>query len=545
MTARRRNIAIACVVLVASLAALRFLPEPPHTKRHERVVNARGMPLRVVMFTPDPAPARGPAVVLAQPVNTPTEYGDALTMELLAEGYRVLSFDWRGWEPGENRQFARAGSPEVLLLDMTAAIQYLRTLPEVNGDRIALTGHSAGGTLAIQAGTLDPRIKAVAPIGMEADVTPNSPRNLLWALGLYDEFRTPLRMLDYFHRSADTEAGINVTVGDFAAGTARRLGVSPTADHFTELRDRTIHREIVNWFNLATGKPTADRMFSMQLRQWPTLLGWWAGLLLAIWTSLELLRLASATWPARAVPVIALVAIWALALVWNWDPISRKNAMQLLVIATPVVGFLHRRARELPQTNPRAGRGGQILRTAALVWLSLLLTLVVNNVGSYFLKPAFLLWVPVFAVQHLLDMVYTYTLIYPHSLLFAPAAEGAVMPRLWISFLLVAEVVSPGILLASVGRLFRRGKRPSVSKSGRRSVVAAGVLVGLLATLGVVVILRLQQGFLTADSAWAAGRFLLRFAVLPIVVFRALRLLARRRRAAEGIRDPGEGSGAG
>jgi len=45
-------------------------------------------------------------------------------------------------------------------------------------------------------------------------------------------------------------------------------------------------------------------------------------------------------------------------------------------------------------------------------------------------------------------------------------------------------------------------------------------------------VLRLQQGFLTADSAVAAGRFLLRFAVLPIVLYVALARLTRRRAVA-------------
>lgn len=531
MGTRRRNIAIACAVLAASMVLLHFLPEPPHTKRFERITNTRGMPLRVVIFTPDPAPSKSPAVVVAQPVNTPTEYGDALTMELLTEGYRVLTFDWRGWEPAENRQFARTGTPEILLLDMNAAIEYLRTLPEVDGDRIALTGHSAGGTLAIQAGTLDPRIRAVAAIGMEADVTPTSPRNLLWALGLYDEFRTPLRMLGYLHRSANTEAGINVTVGDFGAGTARRLGVSPTADHFTELRDRNLHREIVQWFNEANGKRVADRMYWMQLREWPLLLGWWAALLLSIWVPLELLRQSSASWPTRGVPALALGAVWGLTLSHTGNPTLGKSLIQLLVIAMPIVTFLQTRPQKAPESTPSAGRGRRILQTAGLVWLSLLLTLVVNNVGSYFLKPAFLLWVPVFAVQHLVDMVYTYTLIFPHSLLFAPVAEGAVMPRLWVSILLVAELLSPGVLLGTAVRVFRRGRRSPTAEPRRRSLITGGVLVGLLVTLSVVVLLRLQQGFLTADSAWAAGRFLLRFTLLPIVLYQALRLLGRSRKA--------------
>jgi hypothetical protein len=40
-------------------------------------------------------------------------------------------------------------------------------------------------------------------------------------------------------------------------------------------------------------------------------------------------------------------------------------------------------------------------------------------------------------------------------------------------------------------------------------------------------VLRLQQGFLTADSALAAGRFLLRFTILPIVLFLGLQRLTR------------------
>ena len=526
MTTRARKLAIAGTVFAISSLGVWALREPSHQVRYERLANARRMPLRVVVFTPDPRPTtKFPAVVLAQPVNTPTEYGRALTMELLAEGYCVLTFDWRGWEPAENRQFARVGTPETLLLDMASAVDYIRRQPGVDAERIAVTGHSAGGTLAIQVATADPRIAAVAAMGMEADVTPTRPRNLLWALGLYDEFRTPLRMLDYFHASANTAAGNDVTVGDFRQGTARRLGVTPTADHFTELQDRILHREIVNWFNQAMGKPETTRGFGMQIRQWLMLLAWLAALLLIIWSLLELVRGPRAPWVARTVPALGLAMIWGLARLSIWDLSLRKDAIQLLVIAALVVGLAQRASAAQPV--PPTSTGRKALRLGVLVWLSVVLTLVVNNVASYFFEPAFLLWIPVFAVQHLADLTYVYTMVYPHALFFTPSPLGLLVPRLWIYLLLVAEVLAPGAVLGTLARLARHSGRQEMRPTRRVSVVALVILAGLFGLLGVVVVLRLQQGFLTADSALAAGRFLLRFTILPIVLFLGLQRLTR------------------
>jgi hypothetical protein len=524
-----RRFLIASCLLVGSLLGTIALREPRYQKSFHRLTNSRGMPVRIVLFKPlVPPNSRTPGVVLAQPVNTPTEYGRALTLELVREGYEVLTFDWRGWEPNENRQFVRLGTPEILLLDVRAAVSYLRSLPDVDGERIAVAGHSAGGTLAIEAGTLDPKIIAVAAIGMEADVTPAAPRNLLWALGLYDEFRTPLRMLDYFHESSSTAAGINTTVGDFRRGTARRLGVSPTADHFTELQDRRLHREIVSWFNQATNKPPPTRGFWMQIRQWFLLLAWWATLLVAIWGQQGLVRIWSAPWAARIFPALSLGVIWGIAHTASADPLLRKNIIQLLLVATVVAGFLHRRQTSRSQPSPSIGRARRVLRVGVLVWLSILLTLLINNLASYYLQPAFLIWIPVFAIQHFLDLAYVYIFVYPSSLFFAPAPAGVLVPRLWVSLLFAAEIIAPGVLLGTITRSVLRRRRAEPPGRRRVPMLTMGILLGLFAVLGTIVVLRLQQGFLTADSALAAGRFLLRFAVLPVVLFLAMQRASRR-----------------
>lgn len=65
-------------------------------------------------------------------------------------GFRVFSFDYRGFGNSEKKKLTNEG----LAADAYAALQYLRSRPDVDPDRIVIYGHSMGGVYAMAAGAL-------------------------------------------------------------------------------------------------------------------------------------------------------------------------------------------------------------------------------------------------------------------------------------------------------------------------------------------------------------------------------------------------------
>jgi alpha/beta superfamily hydrolase len=525
--------------LALALLSLR-VPEPAHRVEYLRISNSRQMPLWIVVYSPGPLPAScAPAAIICEPFNSPAECSRLLALELVKSGFTVLTFDWHGRGPQENRGLLRSAVMGAARADVAAAAAYLRALPQVDPDRIAITGHSVGGTLAIEAAAEDPRMVAVASIGMEADVTPDRPHNLLWAVGLYDEFRVLNRMRDVFQASAASAAMEGVTVGDFRRGTARRLAVSPTADHFTELQDRGIHREVVKWFREAAGLPETPSGLRMETQTALWLLAWLSTLVAALLT----VRVVAGgnRWLLRAVVGGALLGVILLGRTRGGHYWLAAAGIEWLLLLTLCGGFLSTR-------HPEALRQGARLavKVGLVVWASLLLTLMVNNLSYYWQHPVYFLVFPEFAIRHALDGLYVYLLIYPSPFLFSICSPEAIVLRAWVYILMAVELLSPSILLGALARLARRPvSAPSVAVrdsvghrrpagGAKRRWVSVAVLLVLLGVLAGVSWMRLEQGFLTRESLWAAVRYLARFCVLPILIFTLLwRWLARRRAAPE------------
>jgi len=509
--------AIWVLALVCVLAAV-AISVPQYRLEYKAIHNQHGKPLWIIIYWPEPQVTRSvPAVVICQPFNDPPEYAHLLALELVHDGFVVLTFDWRGQNIEENRQLLRNNALPVLQDDVTSSIAHLRTSKSIDPMRIMVAGHSVGGTLAILSGAADPTIAGVVSIGMEADVTPESPRNLLWAQGLYDEFRVLNHMREVFQASTHTVAMEETIVGDFKQGTARMLGVSGTADHFTELQDSGIHRMVVDWFRLAAGMPPNPRFYFMELRSLLLLVAWIASLLGAIMT----LRIycSPESKYLRLIPIFSVCAMICLSHVSGGYFLYAADGNLWALVLALLAGFIVKR----PAESFRFG----VLYLAkffGILWASLLLTLMVNNIGNYIQHPRFLVLLPEFAIRHALDGLYAYVLVYTRPLVFSLYSPQGMDLRYWVFLIPVIEIINPGILLGSItwAMKFRTLEiKPSVDTIPvkRTSLISIVFLVFLLGGLVTVSWLRLQQGFLTAESAIAALRFLMRFTVLPVLIF--------------------------
>jgi dienelactone hydrolase len=503
--------------LVFALLTL-LVPAPPYRLEYTRIKNGRGMPLWVIVYYPEPAKfARAPGAIICQPLNDSPEYSRMLDLELVHDGFVVLAFDWRGRTPQENRQLLRVETQETVRSDVAAAVAYMRSLPEVDPKNVVIAGHSVGGTMAIEEGMADLTIKAVVSVGMEADTTPHEPRNLLWALGLYDEFRGLSRMREVLKESTGQNVLEETTVGNFADGTARRLGVSPSSDHFTELQDREIHRMVVDWFRQAVGLPARTRPMWMETRGLLIVLAWMAALTGALLT-LRRFALDSPhrAWILRGAIAAAMVGVILLSRVRGLWFIQATDAVFVLALLALFSGVLCSLDAE---TYRRTWRKGW--RIGLVLWASLLVTFLVNNLPFYFHTPRYLFWFPEFAPRHLLDLMDGYVFAYARPILFSVYAPDQLSPRLWVYAMMAIMLAYPEILAVVIARLRRPSAKPSTAAKPV-SPVSLVLLIVVLIFLGAVVWLRIGQGFLTRDSAIAAGRYMLRFTVLPFFVFALL-----------------------
>ena len=512
---------LASLFLVTALAGLLAWTRLASFDRYPVVLkNARDMPLRVVVFEPhyvQGGQRPRPAVLVCQPVNSPPEAGLALILEFVRRGMLVVTFDFRGAAPGENRSLLRENLLAITALDAAAALDYLVRRPDVDRARIGLIGHSVGGTLALRAGIEQPWVRATVAVGIAGDVTKTRPQNLLWLVGLYDEFR-PLSEMQQVMESSNNEgiAEIERTTGDFGQGTARRLSVTTTADHFTEFSNHGTAVRAVEWFTSAFEGRAAPRP-RLAVAPWfyacyslAFLFGW---LLLVRRVRPARLRLFTAAIGALAaalvlVPLPRLALLRADLALWSLALLLAVNARSK-ILSTGATGRLASRAAWL----------------TLLGWLSLLITLAVNQVAYFWRYPHLLVGLPAFPFWHATGLLNYYLFVYPRGLLFV-SYTGAVLRPGWLFWgILAMELVRPGLVLGGLWTLAQRfaPRRDKTAALERRKWVAWLLVLALFGALAAIVSIRAAQGFVDQESLRLAGWVILRFAVLPFFIFALLK----------------------
>jgi uncharacterized protein len=122
----------------------------------------------------------GACIVMAAGGGVPKEPGtDPFASPFHQAGFSVLAFDYRrlGESGGQPRQIIRIGEQ---LADWRAAIEFARTLPEVDPARVAIWGYSLSGGHVFPVAARDPRLAAAiahAPLADGQAAMPNAMRH--------------------------------------------------------------------------------------------------------------------------------------------------------------------------------------------------------------------------------------------------------------------------------------------------------------------------------------------------------------------------------
>jgi dipeptidyl aminopeptidase/acylaminoacyl peptidase len=142
---------------------------PTAPGRHDVTLPGSGATVGGVLYRPDAAEPRPAVVVLHgwQPAGT---NGAALVepraRAYAGAGYVALALSLRGWPPSGGVDDCGLRQPD----DVARAVEWLRALPGVAADRVAIVGFSQGGQVALLAAANDARLAAVVAYYPVTDV---------------------------------------------------------------------------------------------------------------------------------------------------------------------------------------------------------------------------------------------------------------------------------------------------------------------------------------------------------------------------------------
>lgn len=204
---------------------------------------------------PPPRAERKPAVVVMHGFAGDRASMSGLSRRLADAGYAVLAFDATGH--GENRnRFARS-TPRAddFAADFGAAVDFLREWPFVDGERIAVLGHSMGARAALDYATRDSGIDAAVLIsGGSRTEGPFPPANALFLYASADPQRIRERSETAAARLAQVERlAIDSTHGDPRRRNAVRLALVPGANHQDVVWSEKTVAETLAWLDASFG----------------------------------------------------------------------------------------------------------------------------------------------------------------------------------------------------------------------------------------------------------------------------------------------------
>lgn len=268
----------------------------------------------VSVFRPASASGKRPVVLVNHGFAGSQQLMLSFSLSLARSGYIAVAFDYlghgRNLAPLTGDVTRVEGATQKLVEQTREVADYAVGLPDASGE-LALLGHSMASDIIVRYAATDPRVRATIAVSMfSTAVTPDAPENLLVIVGGLEGFLKTEALRVQGLVTEDPKEG--VTVGDFAAGNARRVVFADGVEHVGVLYSEESLREAVRWLNNVFGGNKVE----ITGGRGPAILALVLGLSLLAWPLSHFLprvarpaRGASLAWsallPAGLIPAIA------------------------------------------------------------------------------------------------------------------------------------------------------------------------------------------------------------------------------------------------
>ncbi|MGK7875656.1 MAG: alpha/beta hydrolase [Xenococcaceae cyanobacterium] len=478
------------------------------------------------IYTPKTTPTPQPVMILCHGINNSKEMMAPLAVELARHGIAAIAFDFGGF--GESYQLpAQLKSLDNLeantLADAQAVLAFVRRHPErFDPSRIGIGGHSMGGNTALKLARMEPQLRATVLFSISGEATPTIPANLFLGVGAYEQLNPPQELRLMLKQATESNSNcLNGNIcGDFRAGTARQLFISPTTDHVTAPYDPRLIQQVVNWTQRALDVPViSNRVKSgSDISGQPLAIPWFIfGAILTFSGGIAfgvylLLQTNQPSWLMG----VQIAVLWGLGA----SRLMSTDAVSNLMLFCLFLQLCSNYARRYPE---KVIRGVRVASLYSLLFLgAFVLPALLLGIREIMLTPAYLVYIPQFLLQWGFFLFYNYAQTVKLALF--SAYTFALTPS-WLFWLLVLlELILPGVTLTVIDRsgrwLVRWLRSPFRLGIGKFYRQDAGVLAGLLILLGIILYLRSADRFLSV--AMSMGILALKLfgllALLPLLV---------------------------
>jgi pimeloyl-ACP methyl ester carboxylesterase len=222
----------------------------------------------VTVYEPADAPP-GPPVVIAHGFAGSEKLMRSFALTLAQNGYTAITFDFlgHGRHPQPIRGDVRTGKGvmDAMIAQIGEVAAFARA--HTSEERIAVIGHSMASDLVVRFAQAEgDAVRAVVAVSMFAPtLDATSPNNLLVIVGNLEAQALKDEALRAVALAADGPVAEGVTVGDFAAGTARRAFFAPGAEHVAVLYSSGGLLETVRWLDEAFARTSPVKVVGQGL----------------------------------------------------------------------------------------------------------------------------------------------------------------------------------------------------------------------------------------------------------------------------------------